>query len=122
MKKRIYLHLFLVGLVCILVTALVCAFASWQTTKRQTLYDLQQTAQVLGTEMDAHYDPDRIVRRAASASHDLRFTWIARNGKVLYDPLKMRTICPTTRIVRKWLPPSGKARARMPVTPPPWGK
>ncbi|WP_303813679.1 cell wall metabolism sensor histidine kinase WalK [Acidaminococcus timonensis] len=85
MKKRIYLHLFLVGLVCILVTALVCAFASWQTTKQQTLYDLQQTAQVLGLEMDAHDDHFRIVRRAAKAAPDLRFTWIQKDGKVLYD-------------------------------------
>ena len=85
MKKRIYLHLFLVGLVCILVTALVCAFASWQTTKRQTLYDLQQTALVLGQEMDVHDDHFRIVRRAAKAAPDLRFTWIRKDGKVLYD-------------------------------------
>lgn len=85
MKKRIYLHLFLVGLVCILVTALVCAFASWQTTKRQTLYDLQQMARIMAVDMDHHDDPYRLLRRAAQSAPELRFTWIDRNGRVLYD-------------------------------------
>ena len=85
MKKRIYLHLFLVGLVCILVTALVCAFASWQTTKCQTLYDLQQMAQIMAVDMDHHDDPYRLLRRAAQSAPELRFTWIDRNGRVLYD-------------------------------------
>lgn len=85
MKKRIYLHLFLVGLVCILVTALVCAFASWQTTKRQTLYDLQQMARIMAVDMDHHDDPYRLLRRAAQSTPELRFTWIDRNGRVLYD-------------------------------------
>ncbi|WP_071141624.1 ATP-binding protein [Acidaminococcus timonensis] len=85
MKKRIYLHLFLVGLVCILVTALVCAFASWQTTKRQTLYDLQQMAQIMAVDMDHHDDPYRLLRQAAQSAPELRFTWIDRNGRVLYD-------------------------------------
>ena len=56
MKKQIYLHLFLVGLACILITALVCAFASWQTAKRQTLADLQQVSQVMSTELNHHSD------------------------------------------------------------------
>ena len=47
MKKRIYLHLLLVGVVCILLTALVCAFAYWQTSKQETGYYLEQTASVL---------------------------------------------------------------------------
>lgn len=85
MKKRIYLHLFLVGLVCILVTALVCAFASWQTTKRQTLYDLQQMARIMAVDMDHHDDPYHLLRRAAQSAPELRFTWIDRNGRVLYD-------------------------------------
>lgn len=85
MKKRIYLHLFLVGLVCILVTALVCAFASWQTTKRQTLYDLQQMARIMAVDMDHHDDPYRLLRRAAQSAPELRFTWIQRDGRVLYD-------------------------------------
>ncbi|WP_337617068.1 ATP-binding protein [Acidaminococcus timonensis] len=85
MKKRIYLHLFLVGLVCILVTALVCAFASWQTTKCQTLYDLQQMAQIMAVDMDHHDDPYHLLRRAAQAAPELRFTWIQRDGRVLYD-------------------------------------
>lgn len=85
MKKRIYLHLFLVGLVCILATALVCAFASWQTTKRQTLYDLQQMARIMAVDMDHHDDPYRLLRRAAQSAPELRFTWIDRNGRVLYD-------------------------------------
>lgn len=85
MKKRIYLHLFLVGLVCILVTALVCAFASWQTTKRQTLYDLQQMARIMAVDMDHHDEPYRLLRRAAQSAPELRFTWIDRNGRVLYD-------------------------------------
>lgn len=85
MKKRIYLHLFLVGLVCILVTALVCAFASWQTTKRQTLYDLQQMARIMAVDMDHHDEPYRLLRRAAQSAPELRFTWIQRDGRVLYD-------------------------------------
>ncbi|WP_337464873.1 histidine kinase dimerization/phospho-acceptor domain-containing protein, partial [Acidaminococcus timonensis] len=85
MKKRIYLHLFLVGLVCILVTALVCVFASWQTTKRQTLYDLQQMARIMAVDMDHHDDPYHLLRRAAQSAPELRFTWIDRNGRVLYD-------------------------------------
>ncbi|WP_337740223.1 ATP-binding protein [Acidaminococcus timonensis] len=88
MKKRIYLHLFLVGLVCILVTALVCVFASWQTTKRQTLYDLQQMARIMAVDMDHHDDPYHLLRRAAQSAPELRFTWIDRNGRVLYDSYK----------------------------------
>lgn len=80
MKKQIYLHLFLVGLACILVTALVCAFASWQTAKQQTLADLQQMAQVMGTELEHHSDPYVFLKRSGQASSDLRITWVDVHG------------------------------------------
>ena len=57
MKKRIYLHLLLVGVVCILLTALVCAFAYWQTSKQETGYYLEQTASVLGSELTRQETP-----------------------------------------------------------------
>jgi two-component system phosphate regulon sensor histidine kinase PhoR len=85
MKKQIYLHLFLVGLACILITALVCAFASWQTAKRQTLADLQQVAQVMSTDLNHHSDSYVFLRRSSQASPDLRFTWVDSHGTVLYD-------------------------------------
>lgn len=97
MKKRIYLHLFLVGLVCILVTALVCAFASWQTTKRQTLYDLQQAAQLMAVDMNHHADSYRLLRRSAQSAPDLRFTWIDRDGTVLYDSYEPAESLPNHR-------------------------
>lgn len=85
MKKQIYLHLFLVGLACILITALVCAFASWQTAKRQTLADLQQVSQVMSTELNHHSDSYVFLQRSSQASPDLRFTWVDSHGTVLYD-------------------------------------
>ena len=85
MKKQIYLHLFLVGLACILITALVCAFASWQTAKRQTLADLQQVSQVMSTELNHHSDSYVFLQRSSQASPALRFTWVDSHGTVLYD-------------------------------------
>lgn len=97
MKKQIYLHLFLVGLACILITALVCAFASWQTAKRQTLADLQQVAQVMGTEMEHYSDPYVFLRRSSKSSADLRFTWVDHHGTVLYDSYEEASRMPNHR-------------------------
>ena len=97
MKKQIYLHLFLVGLACILVTALVCAFASWQTAKQQTLADLQQMAQVMGTELEHHSDPYVFLKRSGQASSDLRITWVDVHGTVLYDSYEDAAAMPNHR-------------------------
>ena len=97
MKKQIYLHLFLVGLACILITALVCAFASWQTAKRQTLADLQQVAQVMGTEMGHYSDPYVFLQRSSKSSVDLRFTWVDHHGMVLYDSYEEASRMPNHR-------------------------
>ena len=97
MKKQIYLHLFLVGLACILITALVCAFASWQTAKRQTLADLQQVAQVMSTELNHHSDSYVFLRRSSQASPDLRFTWVDSHGTVLYDSCEEASRMPNHR-------------------------
>lgn len=97
MKKQIYLHLFLVGLACILITALVCAFASWQTAKRQTLADLQQVAQVISTDLNHHSDSYVFLRRSSQASPDLRFTWVDSHGTVLYDSCEEASRMPNHR-------------------------
>ena len=97
MKKQIYLHLFLVGLACILVTALVCAFAFWQTAKQQTLADLRQVAQVMGTEMEHYSDPYVFLQRSSRSSSDLRFTWVDPHGTVLYDSYEEASRMPNHR-------------------------
>lgn len=85
MKKRIYLHLLMVGLVCILITALVCAFGYWQSTKKQTFYDLQKTASVLGEEITHTPAPYEFLERASRSSQDIRITWISPDGQVRFD-------------------------------------
>lgn len=97
MKRQIYLHLFLVGLACILITALVCAFAFWQTAKRQTLADLQQVAQVMSTDLNHHSDSYVFLRRSSQASPDLRFTWVDSHGTVLYDSCEEASRMPNHR-------------------------
>lgn len=97
MKRQIYLHLFLVGLACILITALVCAFAFWQTAKRQTLADLQQVAQVMSTDLNHHSDSYVFLRRSSQASPDLRFTWVDNHGTVLYDSCEEASRMPNHR-------------------------
>ena len=88
MKKKIYLHLLLVGVVCILLTALVCAFAYWQTSKQETGYYLEQTASVLGSELTRQENPLEFLDHTSKASPDLRITWVAEDGRVLYDSMK----------------------------------
>ncbi len=85
MKKRIYLHLLMVGLVCILITALVCAFAYWQSAKKQTMFDLQQSAAVLGEEVTHTPAPYEFLERAAQSGEGIRITWISPDGTVRFD-------------------------------------
>ena len=85
MKKRIYLHLLLVGLVCILITALVCAFAYWQSAKRQTMYDLQQSAAMIGEELPRTKEPLDYLERASASIQGMRITWIDPAGNVQFD-------------------------------------
>ena len=85
MKKRIYLHLLMVGLVCILITALVCAFAYWQSAKKQTLFDLQKSASVVGEEMAYTTTPYEYLERTAKSADGIRITWISPDGQVRFD-------------------------------------
>lgn len=85
MRKRIYLHLLLVGVVCILVTAFLCAFTFWQTTKQRTLQNLMVSLAVLSREAEGSPHPEKIWDAAGKAPSDLRITWVAPDGSVRYD-------------------------------------
>lgn len=85
MRKRIYLHLFLVGVVCIVATALICVFAFWQTTRQQILQDLSLTLSVLSEEGTTSSHPETVWEATGKAMPTLRITWVDPNGNVTYD-------------------------------------
>ena len=94
MKQKINLRLALIALLAVLATAIGITVAYYNLFQTRVMGDLQTNAQLLAdTELfqnlyaNAQGDADRIDRSALTElnSDNLRITWIAPDGTVLYD-------------------------------------
>ncbi len=94
MKQKINLSLAVIALVAILSTALSVTYVAYKNFGKQVQKDLSVAAELLKeTEIfqDAYTEPDRsrvntdIKRIGKLKSGNLRITWVASDGLVLYD-------------------------------------
>lgn len=86
MKKRIYLSLLAMGLVCIAVTSIMYGIIFWKTTQQQAETELSSAVTMLAVGMNRDVDPTAYLSQTAKDERGLmRITWINWDGTILFE-------------------------------------
>ncbi|WP_370850851.1 ATP-binding protein [Megasphaera sp.] len=86
MKRKVYLSLLSMGLVCMAVTLLISMWFFWNSMQHQIQQELEATMDIVETVIEEGDDTTFYLQNLGTHDKDgLRVTWINARGDVLFD-------------------------------------